>query len=150
MVGCWRVDNIREERLIAMSAIEKLKAALAQHPKIHWEQDDDSITVSPPNGFTVRLFENGKESTVVFDGWHGHFEDDDEAVNYFMLALSKQCRLQVCKRGKTEYKWTVQFESDNSWQGFNTTGLLLFPFWRAKTIEYRQNNLIDLSEMPNE
>ena len=45
-------------------------------------------------------------------------------------------------RGKSACTWTLESLVDGQWVADSTTGLLLFPFWRAWRVEYRQNSLV--------
>jgi hypothetical protein len=88
-----------------------------------------------PTGFTVN-----------FEGWHEAFTSEDEALNCFAFGLSPNCRLAVVLRGNTETKWVVESFKDGKWTPDSETGLLLQPFWRSASIEYRQNNLLGRGE----
>jgi hypothetical protein len=79
---------------------------------------------------------------VYFAGWHEHFESKADALNCFAFGLSAACRLCVVYRGSTPTKWIVESRKDGSWIQKSETGLLLFPFWRARRIAYLQNRLL--------
>lgn len=125
-----------------MGAIETIKEKLSKYPNLTYEQGERSLTVSPEDGFSVSLFENNPGYAVHFEGWHEEFSDQDEALNCFAFGLSDQCRLEIMKRGQFEYKWTLQHLVEGNWVEESSTGLMLVPFWRKKTVVYRQNNVI--------
>ncbi len=104
---------------------------------------DNHLTVQceNPNSFAVSIAEDDDGFLVNFDGWHEHFKDLEEALDCFAFGLSEQCRLKVTMRGKTECSWTVQFKESGDWVDDSTTGLILVPFWRPKSLEVRQNVL---------
>jgi len=83
------------------------------------------------------------EFIVSFDGWHEHFKSQVDALNCFALGLTDQCRLKVFRRGRTDYRWTLEYRTEGGWKEDSTTGFLFFPFWRKCEILYRQNAIID-------
>jgi hypothetical protein len=127
-----------------MSTIETLKAKLTKYPHARFTATDTSILVEPhkPDGFEVRLDVRSGTFTVSFEGWHEEFESEDEALNCFAFGLSSACRLRIDFRGRFPYRWTVESLQDGQWVADSTTGLLIFPFWRRRRTEHRQNHLI--------
>ena len=124
-----------------MSAIQRIKDRLQLRPEWSYRVTGQTITVDPPSthGFAVSLTEGASEWVVSFDGWHEHFASEDEAVNCFAFGLSDQCRLRVDYRGSFPHRWTVETRAGDGWLEDSTTGMLLFPFWRRRRVEYRQN-----------
>jgi hypothetical protein len=120
---------------------EAILAKLDGYSGFDIDFDDDHVIVSckNPDSFDVSLHAFGSEFQVSFDGWHEHFETEEEALNCFAFGLSQDCRLKVKKRGTVECSWTVQAWQDDTWVDDTTTGLILIPFWRPKQIEYRRN-----------
>jgi len=127
-----------------MSAIEEIVGRLKNYPDLRYKISGSTIAIEPPSqdGFSLSLIEAGSEWVVQFDGWHEHFDSETDALNCFAFGLTDECRLQITFRGSMPCKWTVQSKSDSGWVSDSTTGLLLFPFWLSKRIEYRQNNVI--------
>jgi len=126
------------------SATSQLKSNFVQY-----SLTGDTITVeaADDDGFSVWLTEKKPGYTVGYDGWHDEFEDEEDALNAFAFGLSDDCRLKVVRRGSSDCAWTVEGKNENgNWIGDSTTGLLITPFWRKKTISYRQNRLITRSE----
>ena len=109
--------------------------------RVEW--DDGSLTVTCENedGFAVSIYKTDIGFQVGFDGWHEEFEELATAQDCFAFGLSPKCRLKVTLRGNTEYKWTVQSEEACGWVDDTTTGLLFFPIWQSKRLEYRRNVL---------
>lgn len=97
------------------------------------------VTCQNNESFDVSISANGGEFQVGFAGWHEHFASQEDALRCFAFGLSEECRLKVVKRGNMECSWTVQARQGDTWVDDTTTGLMLAPFWRAKTIEYRHN-----------
>ena len=80
---------------------------------------------------------------VTFDGgWHEHFEEPEEALECVGFGLSDHCRLKVEMWGNSPQKWRVEYLQDGVWREDSTTSLIFIPFWRRKTVIYRQNNFI--------
>ena len=127
-----------------MRTIEKIVEKLRKYPQLTYSRDEDSITVDPPTeeGFSVYLTEKDSGFTVGFDGWHEEFEDEAEALDAFTFGLSNCCRIRVTKRGASECKWALEASEDGEWVKYSAVGLIFIPFWRKKSIEYRQNNVI--------
>ena len=124
---------------------EAIRSKLDGYTGFDIDFDDNHIVVSCRNreSFEVSFHVVGKEFRVGFDGWHEHFDTEEEALNCFAFGLSQECRLKVTKRGAMECSWTVQAWQDDAWVDDTTTGLILIPFWRPKQIEHRRN-LINL------
>ena len=74
-----------------------------------------------------------------FDGWHEHFDTEEEALNCFEFGLSGNCRLKVVYRGSFAHRWTLESKTDSGWREDSTTGLLVFPFWRRRRAVYLTN-----------
>jgi len=127
-----------------MSPIEEIKARLSKYPGVLVEADSHSVRVIPnsPTGFEVEFSMNRDSYIVAFEGWHENFADQTEALNCFAFGLSDKCRLKEYRRGNFPYKWTVEFLDGEQWTKESTTGLLLFPFWRKRTVRYLQNSLV--------
>lgn len=129
-----------------MNPIDKIKQKLTKYPEVQYEADSSSVTVLPftPGGFTVSFIVNSQDSyTVHFEGWHENYDDENEALGVFALGLSVDCRLREYRRGKFVYKWVMDFKEDGEWLEHSTTGLLVFPFWRKRTMRILQNTLIN-------
>ena len=122
-----------------MGVIETVRNRLiSNHPDLRFTESDSMIAVQSPvnGGFNISIT---SDLVVWFDGWHEHFDDESEALDCFAFGFSDQCRLKVTLRGKFDYRWALQVIRDGEWVTESTTGLLIFPFWRAKRVEYRSN-----------
>jgi len=130
-----------------MDTINKLKAKLAEYPHISYSETAQTITVRPivPSGFMVTLHVSSNGFLVEFDNLHEEFKSEEEegAIQFFGFGLSDACRLAITYRGSFASKWVVESQQvDGSWIPVTEMGLLLFPFWRGKRVEYKQNHLI--------
>jgi hypothetical protein len=99
------------------------------------------------DGFEVGLVVHGSEYLVSFDAWHVELASEAEALNLFALGLSDHCRLKEYRRGAFAYKWTMEYLADGEWTEDETTGLLVFPFWRKATMRYLQNRILNFSRV---
>jgi hypothetical protein len=126
------------------SAIDRVKERLADYPDLTYTISGNKITIDAPSadGFAVSLIEMETQWIVHFEGWHEHFETEAEALDCLAFGLSGHCRLEITFRGTFPYKWTLQHKTEDGWQDDSTTGLLLFPFWRRRHVEYRQNAVL--------
>lgn len=127
-----------------VSAIERIRATLAQYPSLQVTSSHDSIAVAPPtpNGFTVRLAAKNGRFTVSFEGLHEQFRNEADALNCLTFGLSRGCRLRIDRRGDFAYRWTVEYLRGGHWVADRTARLRLYPFWRAVRTEYRRNDVI--------
>ena len=132
-----------------MGAIGRIMEGLRDRADLPYRVSGRTITVDSvsPQGFSVWLTEGRGESIVGFDGWHEHFDSEDEAFNCFAYGLSDQGRLKVEYRGNLPHRWTLEERTELGWQEVSTTGLLFVPFWRRPRIEYRQNGTIARDEL---
>ena len=132
-----------------MGLLDVVKAKLAAYPSITYEADDRSIAVPPasPEGFTVSLELEGPGCIVFYEGWHQHFESEEEALNCFGLGLTSACRLRVYRRGGRAYRWTMQYLKEGRWWFGGTVGLLFFPFWRRREVVVLRNDRIPIAEL---
>jgi len=125
-----------------MSVVQTIADRLREHhPSLSTRVEGDTITVEPldEEGFPVWLREEGDSFVVGFDGWHEHFDSEEDALNCFAFGLSGDCRVKVVYRGSFAHRWTVEFKTDGGWREDSTTGLLVYPFWRRPRAVYRTN-----------
>lgn len=131
-----------------MSALDAIRTKLKKYPQVRFVEDINSIVVLPvdDSGFPVSFFVEANEYVVGFDGWHEHFESEDEAYECFALGLSDVCRLRVERRGDLTVKWTAEHNDASEWRVLGSTGLLFVPFWRKKSEEFLTNGLFSARE----
>ena len=127
-----------------MDAFEELKTKLKKYPQIHFEESESSIGIFPdlPDGFKIQLQKSIPGFTVYFEGWHESFDTSEEALNCIGFGLSDSCRLKIIMRGSFPQKWILESKLNGDWIPNSETGLIFFPFWRTKTVRYKQNRLI--------
>ncbi|MEM9542361.1 MAG: hypothetical protein AAGA60_23065 [Cyanobacteria bacterium P01_E01_bin.42] len=128
-----------------MNAIQFMRERLSKYPDISFEVTENSICVAPTNenGFSISMYVDRDEYEVYFEGWHENFQKPEQALECFAFGLSNSCRLKVIRRGNTPCQWTLESLENGTWIPDSQVGLLLVPFWRAKTVIYLQNNLIE-------
>ena len=127
------------------SPIAGLKARLADHSGIRVEETSNSIRIFPSDetGFGIVFVDEGNRWTATFGGgWHEHFRSPKEAIECVGFGLSDRCRLRMDTRRGFAHRWTVEHFDGQAWQDQSTTGLMLFPFWRKKSVSYLQNSII--------
>lgn len=85
-----------------MDVINRILRRLEAFPDLVYSVGSTSITLDPrhPEGFPVSLEESPSGWLITADGWHGHFDDPTETLDFFWFVLSIQCRLRVDYRGK--------------------------------------------------
>ena len=120
--------------------------------KLSVVDDGDAITVkaTTTEGFDVSFLSDGDGYTVGFAGWHEKFKcaERDRALECFAFGLSNSARLRVQSRGGLDYHWTLQVLREGEWRSDLMTSLLLFPFWRKKTVRYLRNSVITTEGIP--
>lgn len=121
--------------------IEQIAIALERNRIACTREGDGAIAVAPtsPSGFEVRACANDKGGIVWLGGWHEHFDNEDLAIKCFLWGLTDKCRLKVVFRGQMDCAWITQFRREDDWRDDQAVGLLLFPFWRKKSVRYFQN-----------
>lgn len=125
-----------------MNLIDEIKSRLARYPELSYTATEKSIEVAPslPTGFCVGLSIDSHEYTVSFDGWHGHFESAEEALQCFAMGvISGACRIAITYRGATPVRFALEVHEEEQWVCRSVTGLLLQPFWRPKRTCYLMN-----------
>ena len=129
-----------------MTAIPKILEKLYNNPEIKYKLEDNTLSIIPDteSGFLVWLTESTKDLTVGFEGWHEHFQvnDEEDALDLFALGLSTDCRLKIVSRGNFAYKWVAEMKNEDGWQDLGTTSLIFFPFWKSKKEKYHQNKYL--------
>jgi hypothetical protein len=128
------------------STIQKVLDKLKKYPDAKYTNTNDLITVDPKDnkGFSVTLGVGPREFIVSADGWHEHFDKDEEekALNCFVFLLSNMCRLKIEYKGEKPKTYTLESFENGQWIGDSTTGLFNLKFWKPTRVEYLQNGLI--------
>jgi hypothetical protein len=126
------------------SPIATLQAKLIRYPHVRYRIAANRIVIAPvdAHGFEVQLVDAGAQWLVQFEGWHESFEAAADALECAALGLSDACRLAIELRGRCACKWTLQVRAGDGWRSISTVGLLLVPFWRPRTVVYRQNRVL--------
>ena len=116
---------------------------LSSYPEASYELSDEEVRVLPshPSGFVVTLDRGPPPFSVSFEGWHEHFDNAAEALACFEFGLSEKCRLRVVSKGEMPIQWSLESFTDGRWVEDSRTGLIIYPFWRKSSVEYRQNSL---------
>jgi len=119
----------------------KTIAKRLESKNIAFEHTANHIEVPPSgeSGFTIRYDHAQGEHTISFEGWHEHFVEDGEAEDCFYFGLLGDSRLKVEYRGDVPIRWTLQALEEDTWESDTETGLMFFPFWRKRRIEYLRN-----------
>ena len=125
-----------------MTIIERAVEVLQGFPRVSYEVTPGGVSVPArdEDGFSVFLVASGERISIWFDeGWHQEFAGQEQALRCFRQGLSGEVRLRVDSRGDYRHRWTTQVLRDDAWADVSTTGLLFFPFWRAKRTSYLRN-----------
>jgi hypothetical protein len=127
-----------------MNPIAEIKERLAKYPDLRYRATADEIVVLAPseNGFDVALASENTEYVVSWGGWHDHFDDPAEALEWFARGLADEFRLRLEYRGRRAWRFVVEQKNETTWQPIRESGALFFPFWLKRRIEYRQNNIM--------
>ncbi|MBX9654814.1 hypothetical protein K2Y11_14475 [bacterium] len=125
-----------------MNIFDAIKQKIATLPDVRYTESPGSITIQPmdDSGFEVVLVSSDDGYRVYFDGWHEEFTTDEEALKCVAFGLSGRCRLRVTLFGRTPVRWQLEFFENNHWQYDSEVGLFFIPFWRRRSVIYRQNH----------
>ena len=129
-----------------VNSIADLKSWLTSETKLSWKDADKILQIEAPSaaGCSVWIVKDDDEWTVgLGEGWHDHFETEAQAVECCLQGCTGKIREVTKYRGNVPYHWSAQVQIDGQWQTVSTTGMLFFPFWRRKRVEYRTNPVID-------
>jgi hypothetical protein len=126
-----------------MQPLDRIREKLSAHPELPVRDEGSSLTVtaSEPQGFDVSFAQDDEGFVVSFGPCHEHFSlpDADSALECFSSGLSESSRLRVHSRGGVDYRWTLEALEDGTWHTRSTTYLLLFPYWRRRSVRHLQN-----------
>ncbi len=130
-----------------MSVIERLKEKLSRFPNLQYEATETTLTISKPSegGFPITVSVDPTEFTLIFGNWHGHFDSEQEALDFVGFGLSECCRLKEIRRGGRPYKWIVETNNDGVWTAVYITAVFSLRFWGKKEMIVLQNNIIRCS-----
>ena len=128
-----------------MKLIDRVLQVLAKYPAVRFQRDGNSVEVPPasPDGFHVSISTENGSRMVHYEGWHEEFDNDNDALNCFMIGLTPTVRLKVTRRGDCDHKWSVEIREGDRWESSGTVGLLFFPFWRRKKTATLQNRWLE-------
>jgi hypothetical protein len=124
----------------AMDVINRILRRLEAFPDLVYSVGSTSITLDPrhPEGFPVSLEESPSGWLITADGWHGHFDDPTETLDFFWFVLSIQCRLRVDYRGKKPVCYALEQFGEGGWLEVDRVGRLIVGLFGRKRSEYRQ------------
>jgi len=127
-----------------MNLIEKLKTKLTKYPNLLYEEQPGRLIIRRPEeyGFSITIIQKAEEITICFDNWHGHFDTEEEALDFVRFGLSDSCRLREFKRGGRPYKWVIEAKEANNWKPINITSSFCFRLWKKKEETIFQNHVL--------
>ena len=119
-----------------MDVITALAEKLAKHPELEWIREDQWLRVDAPrpDGFAVELRHEGGEWTAYLGsgGWHQHFDDPEEPLNFIAWCYSGEARVREVWRGSWPQKAILEARENGGWRSVSETGLIFAPFWRKR------------------
>jgi len=115
-------------------------------------KEDKELIVEAKNkvGYAVKLV---IVDELLFElhlgGWYKEFtttdpEETQEAMNYFKLALTRNFRIKEFSRGKTSYKWILEYKTPEGWQQDSAHSMLNLKMWQGRSSKYLQNDWFQL------
>jgi len=127
-----------------MRFLEAVRGFLSEHPDIPFLEEAEQITVRPTGetGFEVSITDYVSGGRVHYNLWHEEFEDPKNALKCFRLGLSERCRIIETRFGRDACKVKAEWFDEGKWHDLGTTGLMLFPFWKRKTVVTLQNHFL--------
>ena len=126
--------------------IKRIKEEFKVYDKIIFEEKDESIILKTQekNGFDISIFIDESECTVYYEGWHEHFQINDEydILECIRFGLSDKCRIKIISRRSSDCTWILEAFETNKWIPYNSTGLIFCCWWCKKHIRYLSNKII--------
>ena len=126
-------------------ALHRLDEFLAEHAQIEVHREAGSTTVrgTPETGFDVTMVDWGREAMIEGGGWHGHFDDPEEAASTFMWLLTPSTRIVLTFRGAQHVGWRLEWEEEGKWvRGERGASLAALFLWGKRREETLQNDLL--------
>jgi hypothetical protein len=116
---------------------------LGKHSTLKWEIGARFMRINAPDpdGFAVELERQGEEFTIYLGngGWHRHFDDPTEVLEFVAWCFSGRVRLREIRRGASIQKAVLEALGNGRWEEEATTGYFFVPFWRKKRELILQN-----------
>jgi hypothetical protein len=117
-----------------------------------YQRTDDSIVVqgNGEDGFSVHLWGDARGEYIVNYGhyWHGHFQNETEAMDWFMAGATGWARLVCTYHWRYMVKCSVELWIDDKWTQADTTGSCLgfIVFWLPRKIRILMNAQVQNSQ----
>ena len=136
-----------------MEALNALAEKLVRYPELQWVRDENSIRIEAPrpDGFAIELHYSGNEWTVYLGsgGWHQHFDDGADALNFIAWCYSGDARVREIRCGHIIRKSVLEACVGDSWERVAVVGYFPAAFWRKKSETVLQNPNLLLARPQN-
>ena len=125
--------------------LDQLESQLVKIGGYSFVRSLDSITVqsNSQDGFSVTVYGDSMNSFVVNYGhyWHGHYDSEEQAADWFMAGVTGWARLVCTYRWRYLLKAAVELKVEDGWILADTSGscLGLFVWWLPKHIKIYGN-----------
>lgn len=120
-----------------MHILDDLEQELTGYPGLNWTRGDHWIRIERPvsDGFAVEVQDVEGTYTIFLGdgGWHRHFDDRREALEFIIWCYSGQARLREIWRGNMLQKSILEGCHDGSWREISVVGYVFVPFWKQKS-----------------
>jgi hypothetical protein len=132
--------------------LDSIEAKLIELGIRDFQRKDDSISL--PNGgedgFSVHLWSDRPGVYIVNYGhyWHGHFETESDALDWFFAGVTGQARLVCTYHWRYLVRSVVEISVDDQWEKADTTGSCLgvLVWWLPKRTMILRNEIVQASE----
>jgi hypothetical protein len=142
----WVGDNAPT----VIQTIAKLAEFVRELPQASPKITDDQVTLPPrgSDGFMVWMTYDRDQIVISLGGWFENFrkQEECEAVRWYLLGISRACRLRVTSRGSRDVRWTIQRPTTAGWRTDSVTQLAVLPSLRRSSVRVLQNNWIESPE----
>jgi hypothetical protein len=99
------------------------------------------IEAASVDGFAITLSADHAGWVVALGdtGFHEHFDERDDPLNFIAWCYSGECRLREIQYGFAVGRTILEYFENDQWIVYSTTGSVFFPFWRKRSEKILQN-----------
>lgn len=126
-----------------MDSLADIDAALQQRGDLRWVRSETCVRIGAPHagGFTIEIARDGDEWIVSLGeaGYHQHFDDPREALDFLAWAASPNCRLREVRQAGRVLKCILEAREAEEWRAVGAVGFFSARFWGRREEVVLQN-----------
>ena len=121
----------------------ELENKLTDQTQLIWQRSGLSIRIEAAgaNGFSITLSKDHDGWVVALGdaGFHEHFDESDDPLNFIAWCYSGESRLREIRYGSVVRRTVLEYFENDEWLTYSTTGEIFFPFWKKASENILQN-----------